>query len=97
MDLAEVIRGIRAAENELRAEGIEHVAVFGSVVRGEARPDSDIDLLIEISPKLRPGLFALARMRRCAAEAVPNADVVDRLSLDPEIAEGVLAEAVYAF
>jgi hypothetical protein len=96
-DLAQTIRRLRAAQNTLRAEGIEHVAVFGSVARGEARTGSDIDLLIEVSPRLRPGLFAMARMKRFVADAVPDADVVDRPSLDPAIAERVLADAVYAF
>lgn len=96
-DLARTIRRLRAHQDELRAEGIAHVAVFGSVARGDARADSDIDLLLEASPSLRPGLFRLARLKRRVTEIVPNADVVDRQSLHPALADGVLADAVYAF
>lgn len=39
----------------LRANGVEYAAVFGSVARGQARPDSDIDFLIRYSKT--PGLF----------------------------------------
>jgi predicted nucleotidyltransferase len=37
---------------ELRAHGITQAFVFGSVVRGEARPDSDLDLLVTFDPPI---------------------------------------------
>ncbi|MFO1028345.1 MAG: nucleotidyltransferase domain-containing protein [Acetobacteraceae bacterium] len=46
-------------EPELRRRGIRHLAVFGSVARGEDRPDSDIDLAVEIEPGRS---FSLIRM-----------------------------------
>ena len=39
-----------AIEADIRALGVRRLAVFGSVVRGEARIDSDVDLLVEFSP-----------------------------------------------
>ena len=39
---------LAATEPELRRRGIRHLAIFGSVARGEGRPDGDIDLAIEI-------------------------------------------------
>jgi predicted nucleotidyltransferase len=44
MDKGIVITALRAHELELKAAGILHLHLHGSVVRGEARPDSDIDL-----------------------------------------------------
>ena len=45
----DVVRQILAAEEpELRRRGVRHLAVFGSVARGDDRPDSDIDLAVEI-------------------------------------------------
>lgn len=41
---------------------IRRVALFGSVQKGTARPDSDIDLLVEFEPGQEPGLLALANM-----------------------------------
>ena len=41
---------------------ITELSVFGSAVRGELRPDSDVDLLITFEPEARPGLFDLSRL-----------------------------------
>jgi predicted nucleotidyltransferase len=57
MDREQVIATPRAHEPELRHRGIRHAALFGSVVRGEARPSSDIDLLIELDPSAPIGVF----------------------------------------
>ena len=96
-DLARTIRALKAHRSKLQAEGILHVAVFGSVARNDASVASDVDLLIEIAPKRRVGLFQLARLKRQVTGIVPNADVVDRSSLHPAVAERIAADAVYAF
>ena len=41
---------------------IRRLALFGSVLKGTARPDSDIDLLVEFEPEARPTLLDLAAM-----------------------------------
>ena len=45
-----------------RAHGIVKLSVFGSALRDDFRPDSDIDVLVEFSPDRIPGLFAYADM-----------------------------------
>lgn len=47
-----------------RGHGIRRMAVFGSALRDDFRPDSDIDLLVEFEPDSVPGLFGIARMER---------------------------------
>jgi predicted nucleotidyltransferase len=47
-----------------REYGIQRRAVFGSALRADFRPDSDIDLLVEFKPERVPGLFGIARMER---------------------------------
>lgn len=47
-DLA--IQRLIAAEPDIRRFGVRRLALFGSVLRGDARPDSDVDLLIEFDP-----------------------------------------------
>lgn len=57
MTLEEVIARLRAREDELRALGIERLSVFGSLARGEAGPESDVDLAAEVDPAARWSLF----------------------------------------
>ena len=44
------------------AHGIRRIALFGSALRDDFRPDSDIDLLVEFQPEHTPGLLHLAQM-----------------------------------
>ena len=68
-DLAEgVIATLRAHEAELRAAGITGLSVFGSVARGDAEAGSDVDLVAELDPAARIGLFALVALERRLAE-----------------------------
>jgi hypothetical protein len=46
----QVIQRLEQARGQIRALGARRIALFGSVVRGEARPDSDVDLLIQFDP-----------------------------------------------
>lgn len=47
-----------------RKRHIRRLAVFGSALRSDFRPESDIDLLVEFEPGHTPGLFGIARMER---------------------------------
>ena len=58
MDRAEAIARLRAHETELKAAGVERLSVFGSVARGEATGDSDIDVVVRLSSEASQGGFA---------------------------------------
>ena len=47
-----------------RSNHIRRLAVFGSALRNEFTPDSDVDVLVEFEPDHVPGLFGLAQMER---------------------------------
>lgn len=96
-DLHATLARLRASEAELRAAGVRHAAVFGSLARGAATVSSDIDVIIEFAEGEEPDLFTYAGLRRRIAEIVPGADVVERSSLRPRLAPRVLKDAVYAF
>ena len=65
-----VIATLRANEAELRRAGIRHLSLFGSVARGDAEVDSDVDLIAELDPDAQIGLFALGALERRLAELV---------------------------
>jgi uncharacterized protein len=77
----------------LNKQGASNVRLFGSVVRGEAKSSSDVDLLIDLSP--RATLFSLARMRREAADllGIP-VDIVTTGMLKERIKQSVNSEAI---
>src|SRR5437016_1993988 len=49
-------------ERFCRAHGIRKLSLFGSVLHGNTRPDSDIDLLVEFDAEAHPGLLDMAAM-----------------------------------
>jgi uncharacterized protein len=53
MNGPEIIARLRENEPALRARGVSHAALFGSRARGDNRPDSDIDIMIELDPAAR--------------------------------------------
>lgn len=64
----EVIAQLRAHEAELREAGICRLSLFGSVARGDAEPDSDVDLAAEFDQAARMDLFRLIELERRLAE-----------------------------
>ncbi|MGK2909601.1 MAG: nucleotidyltransferase family protein [Sphingobium sp.] len=60
MDIVTVLNRLKANEHELRNLGIASLSLFGSTARGEARPDSDVDLAATFDESARIGLFEFA-------------------------------------
>jgi predicted nucleotidyltransferase len=54
---------LRSRAAELRAQGVRGLALFGSVARGEARPGSDVDLLVELDHETELG-FGVVSLRQ---------------------------------
>ena len=78
-DAAAIIAALRAHSTELHAAGIRHLSLFGSVARGDAGPESDIDLAAEIDPDAHLDLFGLIALERrlgeilgCKVDLVPE-------------------------
>lgn len=69
--LAERERVLHILQEEaprLRALGITHLSLFGSMARGEAGSASDVDLLIETEPAAKLGLFDLFDLREALGQ-----------------------------
>ena len=73
--------------------GAYNVRIFGSVARGEATPDSDIDLLIEKGPATTPW-FPAGLVLELEESLGRRVDVVTEKALNPYLRDRVLREAV---
>lgn len=89
----EAIRRLQAVESEIRSLGVRRLALFGSVLRNEARPDSDVDVLVEFTPakKTFDRFMALADLLEDTLGH--PVEVVTTESLSPFIGPHILAEA----
>ena len=77
---------------------MSHAAVFGSVARGEARADSDIDVLVELDRERPLGIFEYARLKLYINEILDGTgDVVNRRTLKPLLRDSILRDAVHTF
>lgn len=81
--LADQVMGVlRTHEAELRRAGIRHLSLFGSVARGDADANSDVDLAVEFDPAARMDLMRLTALERRLGEILGR-----RVDLLPEPAE----------
>lgn len=93
-----VLAKLSALEKPLRERGIDSLSLFGSLIRGTARPDSDVDLLIQTSPDNLFSLIDLISVKNFLEERLGRAvDVVTKESLDPYIRDRILREAEEVF
>jgi uncharacterized protein len=98
MNATDAIAILRRNEPALRARGIRHAAIFGSVARGDHQPDSDLDIIIDIDPDAHVTLFDYVGLKDYIASLFDGpVDVVDRDALKPHLRAPTAREAVYAF
>ncbi len=85
MDKTEIIARLRARQDILQRAGVEHLAIFGSRARGDDRPDSDLDVLLDVPWDSKFSLIDLVGVERLIGDAI-NAPVsaVMRRSLKPD-------------
>lgn len=93
MEREEVITRLRRASERLRRAGIDRLYLFGSIARGEARSDSDVDLFFETDDP-RFSLIELVRARHVVEDVLgAEADLMTRDSLHPALRERIEASA----
>ena len=95
MKNTEIIQLLRQHRDELRKRfGVKSLAVFGSVARGEARPDSDVDILVEFEGR---ATFDRYMGLKFFLEDLlgRRVDLVTRKALKPRLRPYVEQEAIY--
>ncbi len=98
MNREDIIARLRENEAALRARGVTHAALFGSRARGDAGADSDTDIMIEIDPDARIGVWDYVGIKDFIAGLFDGpVDVVKQKTLKPSVRPAVTADAIYAF
>lgn len=98
MTRAEALQRIQAVFPALRKSyALSSIAIFGSVARDEARPGSDIDLLVEFEPGKACGYVGFIRLQH-ELESILGVcvDLVTPDALKRQLKAGILAEAIHA-
>jgi predicted nucleotidyltransferase len=98
MQAHDIIAKLRGAQADLRAKGVSHAALFGSRARGDNRPDSDIDIMVEIAPDARLGVFDYVGIVNSIEDLFPvRVDVSNRKAMKPHVRPAAERDAIYAF
>lgn len=75
--------------------GVSELSVFGSVVRGEVGPESDIDILVDFAPATRIGLLEFVKLQDHLATLLgQRVDLVMRSGVRRQLRDRILAEAL---
>ncbi len=98
MDRENVIATLRAHERQLKEAGIVRLSLFGSTARGDAGPESDVDLLAAFDNTRRISLLDIVGMELDLTEMLGcKVDLVEEGSLKPRVQKSVEAEILRAF
>lgn len=98
MTREDIIAKLRANAAAIKAEGVTKLAIFGSRARGDAREDSDLDVLIDVAPNSRFSLLNLSGVGLIVEDATGlKTQVSMRRSLDPHMAERIADDVIEVF
>lgn len=97
MERDQAIAKLKEHEAELRQLGVQHLYLFGSTARDDARANSDVDLFFD-HERGKLGLFRLMDVKETAARILGRkTDIMTRGSLHPVLRERIEASALQVF
>lgn len=90
-----IIDRLRAVKGDVRDRfHVKKIGVFGSTVKGQRRPDSDVDILVEFSSPV--SIFTFVHLREYVSERLGvRVDLVTEGGLHPLLKERIMGEVVY--
>jgi len=94
----QIVSHLKRLEPRLRACGIETLAIFGSRARGDNRPDSDLDILVDVRPGIKFSLLDLVGVCQLISDELDiAANMFIRRSLDENMARSIQPDIVEIF
>jgi len=98
MNRNEAIAKLKGCADAVKARGATSLYLFGSAVRNEARPDSDLDLFIDYDPERKFSLVDLVGIKLLLEDELgTQVDVTTRDSLHPMLRKDIESSAVRVF
>ena len=98
VDRDTIITELLALEPKLRAQGLTRLAMFGSRARGDHRPNSDLDILVDVEPQRKFSLLDLIGVCHIIEDSLGiHTNAVMRRSLEPGMGERIRPEIVEVF
>jgi hypothetical protein len=93
LNRAEAVQRLAGCEPDIRALGVSRLALFGSVLRGQPRPDSDVDFLVQFAEGTKTYDRFLALSDLLERHLGRRVELVTTEALSPFIGPRILAEA----
>jgi predicted nucleotidyltransferase len=98
MDREQVLATLRAHETELRDAGVARLSLFGSTARGEAGPESDVDLLAALDKTKRLSLLDVVCLEVRLTDLLGvKVDLIVHGTLKPRVQQSAEMDLVHAF
>jgi len=99
MELETVISILRKNRETLTSRGIKHIAVFGSLARGEANSESDVDLAVDLNYDMKLGISDFHLIREYIADLLKtDVDLVSvPVRFKPRLQAAIERDRVAAF
>jgi predicted nucleotidyltransferase len=98
MPLDTIVARLREIEPAIKALGVTRLAVFGSRARGDARPDSDLDLLVDSTKRGETPPFDLFKVQHLIEDTLGvSTQISMRDMLKPRMAERITDDLVEVF